>query len=239
MLKSVQRPFKSAFGSASTMFPSMAFTRSDSPARLSSATTKTTDQESQTSADAFASSGFAALAGSSASPFGTLGGSSTAASTSLFVSAGVFHLEKTQIDKKEVQNTETAADGGFGAFLNSSSTGFGTTDRSPFATSGSRKTGVFGGSVFGSAFGGPFGEGSRLTSFAAPTGNAKLGTSNGAIMPIGSPAHDGDEDENSESDGEVSAVKQKDEETEEADGRFQHQDGMRNSSPRTSKADGD
>lgn len=223
MLNSIQRPFGSAFGNAST---SMAFTRSGFPVELPTFTTKATDQEFQASSDAFASPGFATLAGSSTSPFGTLGGSLTAASASPFASAGTFNLAK------KAQKTETSANGGFGAFVKSSSTGVGTTDQSPFGTSVSSETGVFGGSVFGSAFGGPFSRENRLTSFAAPTGNAKLGTVNGAIKPIGSPTRDGDEDENSDSDGEVLAENKKDEEPEEADGRFQHQDGRRNSFPR-------
>lgn len=225
MLKWVQRPLRSAFGSASTFSPSMPSARSGDSAKLSTFATKSKDQGSRTSTDAFASSGFAALARSSTSPFGTLGGSSTAATASPFASAGASNLGKAETDKKEDQRTETAANGGFGAFVNSSSTGFGSTDQSFFGTSASNKTGVFGGSVFGSAFGGPFGGGNRLTSFAAPTGNAKLGASNGSIKPIGSPKHDGDEDGISESDGEESAENKKDEETEEADGRFQHQDG--------------
>lgn len=207
----------------------MPYSRSDSSAKLSAFPTKTTDQESRTPADAFASSGFAALAGSSTSPFGTLGGSSTAATASPFAPVGVFNLGKTATDKKEAQKPETAPNGGFGSFVKSSSTGFGATDQSPFGTSGSSKIGAFGGSVFGSAFGGPFGGGNRLTSFAAPTGTAKLGASNGAIKPIGSPKHERDEDENSESDGEALAENKKDGEIEEADGRFQHQDGTQSS----------
>ena len=207
----------------------MLFSRSDSSAKLSAFPLQTTDQESQTPADAFASSGFAALAGSSASPFGTLGGSSTAATASPFASTGVFNPGKTETDKKEAQIPESAPNGGFGSFVRGSSTGFGATDQLPFGISGSSKTGAFGGSVFGSAFGGPFGGGNRLTSFAAPAGTAKLGASNGGIKPIGSPKHEGDENENSESDGEVSAENKKDGEIEEADGRFQHQDGTQNS----------
>lgn len=229
MLKPIQRPSRSAFSSASTLAPSVPFTRSDFSAKLSTVATKTMDQDSQTSANAFASSSFAALAGSSTSPFGTLGGSSTAATASPFAFAGVLNSGNTETDKQKAQKIETAASGGFGAFTNSSSTGFSATDPSSFATSGSSKTGMFGGSVFGSAFGGPFGGGNRLTSFAAPTGNAKLGATNGVIKPIGSPKNDEDEDGNSESDGEVSADNRKDEETEEADGRFQHQDGRRKS----------
>ena len=224
MLKPIQRPSRSAFNGASTVPPLMPSNRSDLSAKLPTVATKTMDQESHTSTNAFASSGFAALAGSSTSPFGTLG-SSTAATASPFASTGVLNSGKNKTEKQEAQNIESTASGGFSAFVNSSSTGFGATDRSPFATSGSSKTGIFGGSVFGSAFGGPFGGGNRLTSFAAPSGNAKLGAINGAIKPLGSPKNDGDEDENSESDGEVSADNRKDEETEEADGRFQHQDG--------------
>ena len=229
MLKSIQEPSVSAFGGAFAFSPSMAFASSSSSAKTSTFATETTDQESQTPGDTFASSGFAVLAGSSTSPFGILGGSLTTATASPFASAGVFNSRDTETDRKEVQKTEQAANGGFGAFLNKSPPSFGITDQSPFATSGSSKTGVFGGSVFGSAFGGPFGGGNRLTSFAAPTGNAKLGAGNGAIKPIGSPKHEGNEDENSGSDGEGLAENKKDEETQEADGRFQHQDGRHSS----------
>ena len=180
-------------------------------------------------ADAFAASGFAALAASSTSPFGNLGGSSTAHFASPFASAGVLNPEKTITNKREAHNSEKAANGGSGALVNSSSTNFGTSVGSPFGTSGSSKPSVFGGSVLGSAFGGQFGGGNRLTTFAAPSGNAKLGASNGAIKTIGSPKHNEDEDGNSESDGEVSAENKKEDESGEADGRFQHQDGKQTS----------
>ena len=200
----------------------MTLTRNDSTPRLSTFATKTTDQQSQTSADTFASSGFTALGGSSTSPFGTLAGSSTTATSSPFASVGGFSSGKTEIDQRVAQKPETIINSGFGTFINSSSTGFGAIDQSPFGLS---QTIGFGNSVFGSAFGGPLSGGNRLTSFAAPTGNAKLGVSNGAIKPIGSPRRDEDEIENSESEGEGIAENKKDDETEEADGRFQHQDG--------------
>ena len=222
MLNLVQQPFRSAFGSTSTLSPSMTFARNDSIPKFSTFATKTTDQESQSSTDTFASSGFAAFEGSSTSPFGTLAGSSTTATNSPFASAGAFTLGKTETDKRAAPKPETIANSGFGTFVNSSSTGFGTMDQSPFGLS---PTTGFGNSVFGSAFGGPLSGGSRLTSFAAPTGNAKLGTSNGAIKPIGSPRRDEDEIENSESEDEGIAENKKDDETEEADVRFQHQDG--------------
>ena len=215
--KLIQRPMKGAFGGASTS-PSMAFAKSGG---LSSAT-KVADQQSQPFADAFASSGFTALAASSTSPFGTLGGSST---SSPFASAGFFHPGRTKTDKRVAKKIETVASDGVGTFVNSSSGSLDTTDQLQLGTAGLSQTSVFRGSVFGSAFGGPFGVGNRLTSFAAPTGNAKFGASNGIIKPIGSPEHDREEDENSESDGGSSAENKKDEEAEEADGRFQHQDG--------------
>lgn len=217
------QPVKSAFGSTSA-FSSMAFARSDTSADFSTFGANTTDQESQTSADAFASSGFAALAGSSTSPFGTLGGSSTAVTGSPFAAAGVLNLGKAEADKKGAHDPKAAMSGGFGTFVNSLSAGLGTTEKSPFDTSASNKTSVFGSSVFGSAFGRPLSGGSRLTSFAAPLGNAKLGVSNGAIKPIGPPKRDEDEYQNSESEGEELVENRGDEETDEADGRFQHQD---------------
>ena len=180
-------------------------------------------------ADTFAASGFAALAASSTSPFGTLGGSSTAHSASPFASASVLNLEKTATNKKKSHDAEIATKTGSGAFINRSSTSFGTSVDSPFGASGSGKAGVFGGSASGSAFGGPFRGGNRLTTFAAPGGNAKLGASNGAIKPIGSPKHNEDEEVNSESDGEVSTENKKEDESGEADGRFQHQDGNQTS----------
>lgn len=203
----------------------MPFARSDPSAAIQTFPTKTADQESQTPADAFASSGFAALACSSTSPFGALGIPSTVTTASPFASAGVPKSVKAEAYNKVAQKIETDSNSGLSAFTKSPTTGFGTSDQPPSGTSGSNMTGVFGGSVFGSAFGGPFGGANRLTSFAAPTGNANFGASNGAIKLIASPKHDGDKGENSESEGEVSAENKKDEETEEVDERFQHQDG--------------
>ena len=224
MLKFIQRPLESAFGSASTFLPSMSLAGSDSFAKVSNIAAKATDQEHQTSSDP--SSGFAALASSSTSPFGTLSGPSIAANASPFASAG-FSSGKTEIDTHEALKIEAAPSSGFSTFVDSSSTGFSSTDQSLFGSSGSKKTSVFGGSVFGSAFGGPFGGGSRLTSFAAPTGDARLGVSNGAIKPIGSPKRDEDEYEHSDSEAEGATESKKDEDIEESDGRFQHQDGKR------------
>ena len=237
ILSSIQQPDSSAFGSTSS-FSSMALAGSDKSADFSTFGAKTIDRESHTSADAFASSGFAALAGSSTSPFGTLAGSSSAVTGSPFAAAGVFNLGKAEADKKGAHDPKAATNGGFVTFVNNSlSAGLGTTEKSPFDMSASNKTSVFGSSVFGSAFGGPLSGGSRLTSFAAPLGNANLNASNGAIKPIGPLKRDEDDCQNSESEGEGLAENKGDEETDEADGRFQHQDGRQHSSSRNSKAD--
>lgn len=82
---------------------------------------------------------------------------------------------------------------------------------------------VFGGSVFGGGFGGGFAAGGKLTSFAAPTGDAKVGTSNGTIRPIGSPTHQDHDEENSEGDGE--GMTEDDNYGDDVDERFQHKDG--------------
>lgn len=237
MLKSIKRPLRSAFGSASTFSPFMTLAKGDSSAKSSTLTANANDQQSQTSADAFATSGFAALAGASTSPFGILGGSSTAAGASPFASPGVLNSGMTVINKHEARKPEANFNGGFSTFVNSSSSGLGKVDQSPFGSSGSSKSGVFGRSAFGSAFGGPFAGGNRLTSFATPTGDAKLGVSNGTSKPIGSPKRDEDENEDSESEGEGAAESKKAEETEDADGRFQHQNGKRNRRNEVSKAD--
>lgn len=237
MLISTKRPLRSAFGSASTFSPSMTLARGDSSVKSSTLTAKANDQQSQTSADAFATSGFAALAGASTSPFGILGGSSTAAGASPFVSPGVLNSGKTETYKHEAGKAEANFNGGFSTFVNSPSSGLGKVDQSPFGSSGPSKSGVFGRSVFGSAFGGPLAGGNRLTSFAAPTGDTKLGVSNGTSKPIGSPKRDEDENENSESEGERAAESKRDEEAEDADGRFQHQNGKRSRRNEVSEAD--
>lgn len=237
MLRFIKRPLQSAFGSASTFSPSMTLARGDSSAKSSILTAKASDQQSQTSAGAFATSGFAALAGASTSPFGILDGSSTAAGASPFASPGVLNSGKTETNKHGARKPEANFNGGFSTFVNSSSSGLGKMDQSPFGSSGSSKSGVFGRSAFASAFGGPLGGGNRLTSFAAPTGDAKLGVSNGTSKSIGSPKRDDDENENSESESEGAAESKKDEETEDADGRFQHQNGKHNRRNEVSKAD--
>ena len=214
----------SVFGSTSKLSPLPTPTRSKSLAKSSSENTSTIpDLQSQTSASAFASSGFAKLSNSATSPFSSLGAASTAGSTSSpFASASPFTPRKADSDVP--RTTETAANGGFGAFTGPTASGFGATEPSPFGTAGAAKSSIFGGTVLGSGFGGGFGGGGRLANFAAPAGDAKLGAANGSIKPIGSPTREGDDDEDSESDGEGFGGSAR-EGNDEGNERFQHQDG--------------
>ena len=210
----------SIFGSASILAPPAAHIKNASPAKPSTLTKS--DQQSQTSASSFASSGFAALSRSTTSPFGAIGATSAAASTpSPFATTSPFSPMKDDSDAS--RKTEPAPNGGFSAFAKSQSSGFGTSEPSPFGTTGAPKTSVFGGSIFGGGFGGAFGGGSKLANFAAPTGDTKLG--NGAIKPIGSPAREGDDEENSDSDAEGFGENGRGDVNDEGDERFQHQDG--------------
>ena len=210
----------SIFGSASILSPPAAHIKNESPAKTS--TLPKPDQQSQISASAFASSGFAALSKSTTSPFGAIGATSAAASTpSPFATTSPFSPKKDDSDASK--KTEPAPNGGFSAFAKSQNPGFGTSEPTPFGTTGGHKTSVFGGSIFGGGFGGTFGGGSKLANFAAPTGDAKLG--NGAIKPIGSPTREGDDEENSESDAEGFGENSRGDVNDEGDERFQHQDG--------------
>lgn len=187
------------------------------------------DTKHQKSELSFASSGFAAHSNSAASPFGALGASSTSVNTSSPFSrpAPVGPTNSESINDVGYTKSDSSPNGGFSTFAKGSSAGFGATEPSPFATSGAPKSGVFGGSVFGGGFGGGFGGSGKLTNFAAPVGNTKLGTANGTIKPIGSPARDGDEEnENSDEDGEGEGLGENENDGgDEVDDRFQYQNG--------------
>ena len=230
MPKSIQRSLRNPFGSVSTL-PSASLHRSESSNRESTSAIKTTDHGSQRSADAFASSGFAALAASSTSPFGTLGGSSTSGIDSPLISTRTFNLENAKAEKKVAQKSQIAVNSALDTLANKTPTSSSRTGQSPFGLSGVNKTSGFGNSVFGSAFSGPFSGGNRLTSFAAPTGSVKLGIS----KSLGSPTCEEGDVENSDHEGGELAEKNKGEEENEGDGRFQHQDGRHNFSQRKKK----
>lgn len=82
--------------------------------------------------------------------------------------------------------------------------------------------------MFGNAFGSGLATGPKLKSFAAPAAVADFETAQkprGSSKPIGSSADDEAENEDGESGDERSEGKRKDEETSEADERFQPQGG--------------
>jgi len=216
----VQQAHPSSFGITSSLAPTADKARSVSPSK------RTDETQSQTSAASFASSGFAALSSSSASPFGALGSSSMApAASSPFLRSTPISPNNTDSSEAlDSTKAEPSANGGFGGFAKTSPRGFGATQPSPFAASGAANSSGFGGSVFGGAFGG--GGGGKLTNFAAPIGDTKLGTTNGAIKPIGSPTREGDDDDDENSDEEAEALgENKNEGSDEVDDRFQHKDG--------------
>ncbi|KAK0671111.1 hypothetical protein QBC41DRAFT_363511 [Cercophora samala] len=153
------------------------------------------DKPQPTSASAFASSGFAKLGASSASPFASAAGASPFASAgagkpSVFGSAGTTSFGSV------LGGSAAAAP----AKLNFSS----TSTASPFASALNGQAGggsVFKSSPFGSAFGGASalsGGGARLTNFGKPGEALKSGK---PAKPFGAPESDAEEDEKDE-DGE-------------------------------------
>lgn len=146
------------------------------------AASKSTNSPPQTSASAFASSGFASLANSTQSAFGAL-----APKTSVF---GSNKTESTQ---------SVAPPSGFASLAkNASASPFGNLGGGPSVFGGGSGSKTFGsglGSSFGGGtFGSSFGGGAPLSSFASPAGSSVLGGSKKSVRPLGSLADDGEED---------------------------------------------
>ncbi len=182
-----------------------------------------TSQQTQTSADAFASSGFAALSGSSTSPFGTLGVKSTTTGASPFASVAASDVKGPRGSDLSNQDKKEAVNGIFGSTAKSTSSGFSTLGSSGFGTAGTSNVRTFGGSSLGSGFGSGFGGAPKLTSFAAAAGDAKWGSGSSEIKPFGAPDQDVEDEEAGGS--EIGAESIIPEENNEADGRFQQQGG--------------
>lgn len=174
---------------------------------------------------AFAASGFAALAKSSASPFSNLGVGAFApssfaldASKSLqpdnggFLSFASPGSSPSEVPGSAAKSSPDVSNGGSSA--------------SPFATASRATAESLGRAAFGSATGSGLHAGSKLTSFAASTGDAKIGSSNGNIRPLGSPDLLGREARESESDAGDDEGASKHDGLSEIDQRFQQQDGM-------------
>lgn len=101
--------------------------------------------------------------------------------------------------------------------------GFGVIGASAFGASGALQLGGLGSSGFGSGFSSGFGGATRLTSFAAPTGDTNWGGESGSARTFGAPVQDLEEEDHSESEVELESVRE-----EGSDGKtskFQHKDG--------------
>ena len=152
-----------------------------------------TETQAQTSASAFAASGFAALA-SSSSPFGALA------------------KEKVPATESQPQTSSSAfMSSGFAA-LSGSTSPFGTAaekpksptakvDASPFVSATGQTRFGFGAKPFESGFGNAFGGGQKLSSFAAPVGDTKLGSTS-TPKPFGAPEVSEDDEEASDDENE-------------------------------------
>ncbi|KAK5653871.1 hypothetical protein OQA88_7795 [Cercophora sp. LCS_1] len=151
-------------------------------------------KQPQTSASAFAASGFAKLAASTTSPFGSLSG---AGKPSLFGSSlGSFSV---------LGGSKPAASGAALPLSAAPKLSFASgalSSPSPFAVNGGKPTGsVFGGSPFTSSFGGSALSGAKLSTFGKPGESLK---SDKPAKPFGAPESDGEDESDKEGDGEES-----------------------------------
>lgn len=189
----------SGFANTSTVAPvgALAGSKSPEPSTRIFGNNTSKDQQ-QTSASAFASSGFAALSGPTTSPFGTLNPSATTSNISSFGAVKLSQPPLSGFGGTTAKKAETASSGGFGGITTTTTTsGFGSIGSS---FSGASGFGTIGGSSFGGGFGSGFGGGAKLTSFAAPSGDAKLG-SDAPVRAFGTREED-EEGEDHEDNGE-------------------------------------
>lgn len=204
-------PAGSAFANSSSTSP---FTSLASNTNKSKSPT-TTDQQPQTSASAFASSGFGSLAASSTSGFGAIANKPTSGfgSGGSFASSGVKSpLGATAPNENGVPSTSSGSTSAFGGALGQKSAfaaapagviGFGSAaPASGFGKLASASTGGFGGALGGSsAFGGSAlggaGSSGGLASFASGKPSASLsGTPKPTSRkPFGAPAAEDEEDD--------------------------------------------
>lgn len=110
------------------------------------------------------------------------------------------------------------------ASKSSSPLGFGALGSSATSVLGSSGFSSLGSGVFGTGFGQAFNGGTKLSSFAAPVGDANWGDQGGSTNLFGAPATDEEED-NSESEEYGLVETDRNDESCEVDCRFQQQDG--------------
>ncbi|KAL9629169.1 MAG: hypothetical protein Q9164_006992, partial [Protoblastenia rupestris] len=177
-----------------------------------------------TSQSAFAASGFAALANSSTSPFGTIG--DVPAKNMCFHYTPVIHdnvsvpnhVASTTLDLPSVR------DPSFSSNSKACAPDTGKVNPLPFAVAKSAKSSVFGGTISGGGFGGSSGSQHKLINFAAPRGDANLRGSNNSVRPIGLPEQHHEDDRNIDNQDVEAENVSKDDKSDEVDERFQHQD---------------
>lgn len=176
----------------------------------------------QTSATAFAASGFSVLAGASMSGFGALGKASegnspfaSAAATLPIKSPSIFAAASSDEIKKPV-STST-----FGGALGASSP-FGAVNATNASLGFSSLGGAsaFGGSGFGALGGGP-----KLTSFAGGSGTEITGLSSKPAKPFGAADDDEEENEEDSDDEEAGEIKSPLSDQDRRDPRFHEQEG--------------
>ena len=209
---------KATFGATNMLRPSLGPAVSKSTTKAQDGDHTNIEAVSAPTRSAFASSGFATFASSSNSPFGAVGSSSSPTMPHLSTFA------KPSGGGLDTKDSAPKEEGGFSLFSKASSAGFGNSRLSTFASAGSNTGSNFGGAPFGGSFGGGFGGGSKLTSFAAPTGDAKLGSANGSLKPIGSSSNDDEDKDGSGTEDDGDDDGNKNDEASERGEKFQHQD---------------
>lgn len=166
------------------------------------------DQSRIPTSNAFASSGFAALASSTASPFGA-GASLVPARVGFADSTSTINIASD--NAREERHVSGLAD---------------KTKTSGIADGHTDTPSVFGGQVFGQSFGNSAISAAKLSSFAAPRGDATFGGNINAIKPIGSTKpQDKDEADSGSDDGDIDNELGKEEGAVDADDRFYTQNG--------------
>ena len=169
------------------------------------------------SPSAFASSGFAALASSSASPFGAFAPADSSSSPfSSRNTAPAGHMGQ-KLKRESVLSSQNQ-------LLQSTSSDSNPVAAFAGATQKAATGSVFGGSLFNRGFNGSFGTGQKLTSFAAPNGDARLGGES-RVKPIGSLKEVDPAEQSADSEAEEAEEIGKDEPSLDEDERFHSQDG--------------
>lgn len=143
----------------------------------------------------FAASGFAAMSGSSKSPFGTFGASTPSVFGPNSTAATNDTVNKNPTDPQIPQPKKSAFNTSASPFLTSTTASSGKSGFGFGANGAAPKPSGFGGSVFGSAFTNTMAPAPKLSSFAAPTGNIAPSKPVENPKPFGAQADDSTEED--------------------------------------------